>query len=92
MTRASEARRNERKSQLAARAALERMRLTLALHSVRIAVMPPAGERASPLRRPLVAILLGIAAKRVGPARLRRWIRIASFATAAYRIVGNLRR
>jgi hypothetical protein len=82
----------ERKAHLAARAALERMRLTLALHSVRTQMMPPPSERESPLRRPLVAILIGFAAKRVGPAKLRRWIRIASYATAAYRIAASLRR
>ncbi len=93
MSRASAAQRQERKAQLAARAALERMRMTLAAHSVRNALMPVAApERESPLRRPLIAMLLGVAARRVGPAKLRRWLRIASFATAAWRIVGSLRR
>lgn len=79
----------ERKAQLATRAALERMRLTLALHSARTALMPPPA-RESAFRRPLVAILIGIAAKRVGSATLRRWLRIASLATVVYRIARAL--
>ncbi len=91
MTRLTAAGIAERKAQLATRAALERMRLTLALHSVRTALMPPPSPTAA-YRRPLVAILIGIAAKRVGSATLRRWLRIASVATIAYRIVNSFRR
>jgi hypothetical protein len=81
----------ERKAQLATRAALERMRMTLALHGVRRAMIPPAPQEPSRLRRPLVALVVGVAAQRYGPARLRRWLRIASVAIAAYRIVKSLR-
>jgi hypothetical protein len=81
----------ERKAQLATRAALERMRLTLALHSLRTAFTPPPAPDAV-FRRPLLAIVIGLAAKRVGSARLRRLLRIASLATVAYRIARSFRR
>jgi hypothetical protein len=91
MTRRTPAQIAERKAQLATRAALERMRLTLALHAARRALMPPPMHE-SAYRRPLIALLIGIAAKRVGSARLRRWLRIASLATVAYRIVRSFQR
>ncbi len=91
MTRVTASNVAERKAQLATRAALERMRLTLALHSVRTALLPPPMHE-SAYRRPLVAILIGIVAKRVGSAKLRRWLRIASLATVAYRIARNFQR
>jgi len=91
MTRLTASAIAERKAQLATRAALERMRLSLALHSARTALMQPPGATAA-FRRPLVAILIGFAAKRVGSAKLRRWLRIASLATVAYRIVSSFRR
>jgi hypothetical protein len=88
MTRAEIA---ERKAQLVARAALERMRLTIAVQAVRQQVMPPAAP-ASLIRRPIVAMLVAFAVRRLGTARLRRALRVVSYATAAYRIVSNLRR
>jgi hypothetical protein len=91
MTRLTAAVIAERKAQLATRAALERMRLTLAVHSMRTAFMPPSATEAG-YRHPLLAIAIGLAAKRVGSARLRRWLRIASLATVAYRIARSFRR
>jgi len=91
MTRLAASRIAERKAQLATRAALDRMRLTLALHSARTALMPPPAA-ATAFRRPLVALLIRIAAKRVGSERLRRWLRIASLATIAYRLAQSFRR
>jgi hypothetical protein len=92
MSRLTRRQRAERKAQLATRAALDRMRMTLALHAVRTTMAPSVPAGPSPLRRPLLALLIGIAAKRVEPARLRRLLRVASFALAAYRIVSTLRR
>jgi hypothetical protein len=91
MSTLSRAQISERKAQLVARAALERMRLTLAMAAVRQQVMPPPG-REPLLRRPLVSILVAFALKRVGAGKLRRWVRVLSYATMAYRIVTNLRR
>jgi hypothetical protein len=92
MTHRSAAQIAERKAQLETRAALERIRITLALHSLRSRVMPSASERDSALFRPLLPIVVGFAAKRIGPAKLRRLLRIASFALAGYRILRTLRR
>ncbi|MGZ8203392.1 MAG: hypothetical protein ACXWUB_09090 [Burkholderiales bacterium] len=91
MTRMTAANIAERKAQLATRAALERMRFALALHAARTALLPPPMHEAA-FRRPLVAILIGIAAKRVGSTKLRRWLRIASLAMVAYRIARSFQR
>ncbi len=92
MTRLTTAAIAERKAQLATRAALERMRLSLALHSARTAMSPPPAAVGAAYRRPLVALLINLAAKRVGSAKLRRLLRIASLATVAYRMARTFRR
>jgi hypothetical protein len=82
----------ERKALLITRAEFDRVRLSLLGHDVRDRVSPRRliGERA---KRPatIAAAVVGLGVPLLGPARLSRWLRTASMAAAAWRIVRNWR-
>ncbi len=76
----------ERKALLAARAGLDRARLALAIHDVKVMVTPPPNRAQMSRVRPVAAILVGVVAPLLGLSRFGRWLRIASLAAAAFRI------
>jgi hypothetical protein len=91
VTRADAVKIADRRSLLAARAELDRARVTLALHDVRsIVIPPPSGTRGSAVR-PAVAMLVRFLGPTIGMSRFGRWLRIASWALAAWRIARNWR-
>ncbi len=82
----------DRKSLLAARALLDRVQMTVAVHDVRNAISPPEAGLRGPFARGGASLLVGLVAPLVGPSRLGRWLRIASYGLAAWRIARNWRR
>ena len=80
-----------RRSLLAARAALDRARVTLALHDVKSIVVPPPNPAHAGFVRPLAATLVGLIAPAMGMSRFNRWLRVASFGLAAWRVARNWR-
>lgn len=76
----------ERKALLAARAGLDRARLALAIHDVKVMVTPQPNRAQMSRVRPVAAILVGVVAPLLGLSRFGRWLRIASLAAAAFRI------
>ena len=91
MTRAHAIRIADRRSLLAARAELDRARVTLALHDVRSIVIPPPSGARSAAVRPAVAMLVRFLGPAIGMSRFGRWLRVASWALAAWRIARNWR-
>jgi hypothetical protein len=83
----SDARSSERKALLATRAELDRTRVTLALHGIRTIVAPVSDAGRLAGARPLAATFVRFAGPFVGAARLGRWLRVASIALFALRIV-----
>jgi MFS superfamily sulfate permease-like transporter len=81
----------DRRTLLAARAELDRARVTLALHEVRAIVLPPQTATRAASARPAAAMLIGLIAPAIGTSRLGRWLRVASWALAAWRVVRNWR-
>jgi len=80
-----------RRSLLAARAALDRARVSLALHDVKSMVVPPPSPAHAGFVRPVAATLVGLIAPAVGMSRFARWLRVASFGLAAWRVARNWR-
>jgi hypothetical protein len=80
-----------RRSLLSARAALDRARVTLALHDVKSMVVPPSSPAHAGFVRPLAAMLVGLIAPAMGMSRFNRWLRVASFGLAAWRVARNWR-
>jgi len=79
--------RAERKALLSTRAELDRARVALAVHQIKVVIAPvPEADRVTRLR-PAAAILAGLAGSFAGAPRLARWLRVASLALAALRIV-----
>ena len=76
----------DRKALLAARALFDRAQMTVAVHDVRSVVALPGAGLRGPFARGGAALLVGLAAPLVGPSRLGRWLRIASYGLAAWRI------
>jgi hypothetical protein len=76
----------DRKALLAARALFDRAQMTVAVHDVRSAVAPPAAGFRGPMARGGAALLVGLAAPLLGASRLVRWLRVASWTLAAWRI------
>jgi hypothetical protein len=76
----------ERKALLVARAGLDRARLALAIHDVRVMVTPTPNRTQMSRIRPVAAVLVGVVAPLLGLSRFGRWLRIASLAVAAWRI------
>lgn len=81
----------DRKALLGARALFDRAQMTVAVHDVRTAVAPPAAGLRGPIARGGAALLVGLATPIFGPSRLVRWLRVASWAVAAWRIARNWR-
>jgi hypothetical protein len=82
----------ERKALLATRAELDRMRLTAAARDV-AAIVSPRRDEASAMRgRGAAALLVGVAAPVLGLPRLARWLRTATLALTAYRILRHWQR
>lgn len=88
-SRATEIR--DRKALLAARALFDRAQMTVAIHDVRGAIAPPGAAFRGPAARSGAALLVGLAAPLFGASRLGRWLRIASWTLAAFRIARNWR-
>ncbi len=81
----------DRKALLGARALFDRAQMTVAIHDVRAAISPPGAGMRGPFARGGAALLVGLAAPLVGASRLGRWLRIASYGLAAWRIARNWR-
>jgi hypothetical protein len=81
----------DRKSLLAARALVDRAQMTVAVHDIRAAIAPPGSRSRGPFARGAAALLIGLVAPLVGPSKLGRWLRIASYGLAAWRIARNWR-
>jgi len=87
VSRASHAAREDRKALLSARAALDRARLTLAVHEIKgIIVPPPSAARIAQLR-PTAAMLIAVAGPLFGFRRVARYLRLASIGLVALRVV-----
>ena len=81
-----------RKALLSARAELDRARVTLAMHEVKAIVFPAPAAAHAGVVRPTAAMLVGLIAPALGMSRFRRWLRIASWGVAAWRVARNWRR
>jgi len=79
----------ERRAQLVTRAHVDRARMTLALHEIRMVVSPPPSRARTAELRPTAATILRFALPLLGVSRVARYLRIASFAITAYRIARN---
>lgn len=79
------------KALLVMRADLDRIRVALAMRAIRAIVAPTGVERTEGLR-PFAAACVRLAAPALGGARLARWLRIASLAMVAVRVVRNWKR
>ena len=87
----SGAERSERKALLATRAELDRTRVALAAHEIRAIVAPASDTERVAGVRPLASMFVRFAGPFVGGARLGRWLRVASFALIALRILRGWR-
>ena len=81
----------DRKALLATRAELDRARVTLAIHEVKAIVAPSPNPARAAALRPTVSMLVGFIAPVVGVSRFGHWLRIASWALAAWRVARNWR-
>jgi hypothetical protein len=81
-----------RKGLLTARAELERMQLSLALHDLRGLVRAPPPQRVRGKRSAMIAAaVVGLGVPLLGRVRLSRVLRGASLALSMWRIVRNWR-
>ena len=76
----------ERKLQLATQAAVDRLRVTLAVVEIRSVVAPHHAPDAVSHRRPLATLFVAVAAPIFGFARVARFARLASILLMALRI------
>ena len=81
----------ERRAQLVTHAHVDRARMTLAVHQIRVLVSPMRDPARSARLRPTAAAIVGIAVPLLGMTRFARLLRIASLALTAYRIARNWR-
>jgi hypothetical protein len=77
----------EKKALLATRAELDRARVMLAVHEIKTIVAPGADADRLAGTRPLASMFVRIGGPIFGTVRLGRWLRIASIALFALRIV-----
>jgi hypothetical protein len=91
VSRASRAASEDRKALLAARAALDRARLSLAVYEIRGIVAPPAGAARIAQLRPTAAMVIAVAGPLLGFRRLSRFLRLASVGLFALRVVRSWR-
>src|SRR4030095_15023755 len=73
----------DRRALLAARAELDRARVTLAVHDVKAIVFPPPGAAPGGIVRTAAALLARLIGPALGMYPFRRWLRIAPWALAA---------
>jgi len=83
--------RGERKALLATRAELARQRDALAVYEIKAIVAPSSVADRVASARPIAATMISLMAPLVGRHRLARWLRYASFALVATRLVRNWR-
>jgi hypothetical protein len=83
--------RAERKALLATRAEFDRQRVALAVYEIRVIVSPSSVADRVASARPLAATLVTLMGPIAGAHRLSRWLRYASFALVALRLVRNWR-
>ena len=81
----------ERKALLATRAELDRQRIALAAHEIRSIVTPSSIADRVARSRPLAATLIMLMGPIAGANRLASWLRYASFALMAVRLVRDWR-
>ena len=91
MSRASFAAIADRKALLVARAELDRMKITLAVREIKAIVAPVSRADRMAALRPTAAMLVGFAAPLLGMPRIARWLRFASIALAALRVIRGWR-
>jgi hypothetical protein len=91
MTRASRAAREDRKALLVARGALDRARITLAVHEIKAIVAPPPGAGRVGRLRSTAAMLVAVAGPLLGFRKLSRFLRFASIGLFALRVVQRWR-
>jgi hypothetical protein len=91
MSRATRAAREDRRALLTARAALDRARLTLAVHEIKGIVAPPTSAARIARLRPTAAMLIAVAGPLLGFRRLARLLRLASLGLFAFRVVRGWR-
>ena len=91
MIRASLAAIADRKALLVTRAELDRVKIMLAVHEIKTIVAPtPRADRMAAVR-PAAAMLVGFAGPLLGMPRIARWLRFASIALTALRVVRGWR-
>ena len=83
----SNAQRSEKKALLATRAELDRTRVTLAVHEIRAIVAPVSDDDRVAGLRPMASTFVRFAGPFLGGARLGRWLRVASIALFALRVL-----
>ena len=81
----------ERKALLAMRAELDRQRVALAAHEIRSIVKPASVADRVARSRPLAATLVTLMGPFAPAHRLAHWLRYASFALVALRLVRDWR-
>jgi len=81
----------DRKALLVTRAELDRTRISLSVHEIRRILHPPVDPARSAALRPAAATVVGLAVPLLGMRRFARWVRFASLALTAYRVVRNWR-
>ncbi len=91
MMRMSRAAREDRKALLAARAALDRAKLTLAIHEIKSVFAPSASAARVAQLRPTAAMLIAVAGPLLGLRRVARYLRLASIGLFALRVARSWR-
>jgi hypothetical protein len=81
----------DRKALLAARAEIDRARMTLAIFEMKAIVAPPPDASRVARLRPVAAMLAGFAVPLIGGRRLRRWLRVLSYGLTALRVARGFR-
>jgi hypothetical protein len=79
----------DRKALLAARAELDRSKVTLAILEVKSIVAPEPPQERMARVRPTASMIMGLAAPLLGPSRIMRLLRFTSIALMALRIARN---
>jgi hypothetical protein len=79
----------ERKALLVTRAQVDRARMTLAVHEIRVLVRPAADPARQARWRSTAATIVGFAVPLLGMARAARLLHILSLGLTAYRIARN---
>ena len=81
--------RADRKALIAARAELDRARITLAVHEIRTVVGPVSTADRVARMKPVAALIVGLAGPMAGTPRAARMLRLVWFALIALRAIRN---